>query len=295
MNRIEIPEADIDVQVPDSFAEMTSRQVCFVMRLMERLQRGAISMTEFRVRVLYRLAGIKRTTGSIVWECLHPEAALERASKVVLLADELLGFLFDENGDGSLAPKFDTLTNHLPTLRIGCHRLVGPADALLDLSFAELRASNAELLLYTKTKDEAHIDNLIACLYRPRGAEQPSGRRVEPFDTGCIERNARFVRRIPAWQKQLILLWYAACMDNLHTGEFTIDGRTICFAPLFASDESSSGGESLGWLGILFDLAEKRIFGDMQDTDRANIIDILTLLYNIKLQNDNVRKADKTH
>lgn len=291
MNLIEIPEIGFVTSVPDSYREMTSVQVRFVMRCLWDVQRGKISMTEFRVRVLYKLVGIRRNIGSIVWERLHPDAVLDRASKVVLLADRLLGFLFTEKEDGQLMPTFDTFVNHLPTIRCGRHRLVGPDAGLLDLSFAELRASNAELLLYTKTKDETHIDNLIATLYRRRGPMQPSGRKVEPFDPAKTERYARIIRRIPGWQKQLILLWYSACVDNLHTGEFTVDGRTVCFSSLFST---GGGGESLGWLDILFDLAEKRTFGDIDKTNATGIIEVLTLLYHYKLQSDHVKKAGKS-
>jgi hypothetical protein len=290
MKLIEIPEIDFVTSVPESYREMTGDQVRFVMQRLWDVQHGKISMTEFRVRVLYELARIKRTARSIAWERLHPEAALDRASKVVLMADQLLGFLFTKKGDGQLVPNFDTLVNHLPVIRRGRHRLVGPDEGLLDLSFAELRASNAELLLYSKTKNEAHIDNLIAILYRKCGPLQQSGRRVEPFDPGKTERYARIIRRIPGWQKQLIMLWYSTCVDNLHTGEFTVDGQAICFATLF----SGAGGESLGWLSVLYDLAENQTFGDIEKTDATNIVDILTRLYDYKLKADHAKKTDKS-
>lgn len=97
-------------------------------------------------------AGIKRTVRSIVWERLHPAAAHRRAEKVVLLAEELLGFLFSTY-NGELLPAFDCLENHLPTLRIGWRRLVGPADALMDVSFEELiaRTPNWRSILQPRT------------------------------------------------------------------------------------------------------------------------------------------------
>lgn len=187
MNRIEIPEAGIVVDIPSSYAEMTRTQLFHVMRQFHALQCGRISLTEFRVRVLYKLAGIKRTVRSIVWERLHPAAAHRRAEKVVLLAEELLGFLFSTY-NGELLPAFDCLENHLPTLRIGWRRLVGPADALMDVSFEELIAADAELALYTATKDSRHIDNLLATLYRrpgPRATGRPASQtaRHRPHGT----------------------------------------------------------------------------------------------------------------
>lgn len=288
MNTLDIPDAGITARVPASYAEMTRPQLLYTMRLLHDLQHGRISFAEFQTRVLYKLANIKRTARSIVWERLHPDATHAVAEKVALLADRLLGFLFTDNGNTRL-PAFNLLENPLPVLRIGPIRLVGPADGLLDLSFEELIAADAELALYTETHDERHIDTMIAILYRRRGPMQPSGRKVQPFLPEKIDRIVRLVRFVPAWKKQLVLLWYTACIDNLQHGIFTVCGREVSFAPLFSSSESS--GKSLGWLGIQFDLAEKRTFGDMEKTGKTNVIDILTLLLNYKYTSDNAKKT----
>ena len=290
MNRIEIPEVGITVDVPASYAEMTRPQLFYVMRQLDALQRGRISITEFRVRVLYKLAGIKRTVRSIVWERLHPVAARRRAEKVVLLTEELLGFLFATDAE-NLLPAFDCVVNHLPSLRIGGRRFFGPADGLMDASVGELMAADAELTLYTATKDAQHIDNMLATLYRRLGPRQPSGRRVQSLDIDRTERDARIFRRVASWKKQLFLLWYVACVDNIQHGIFTINGRDVSFAPLFSDNESS--GKSLGWLGTLFNLAERRTFGDMKETSATSVSDVLLLLLNDKYNADHVRKNQK--
>lgn len=289
MNRIEIPETGFSADIPSSCSEMTRSQVYFVMQQLYALQCAKISQTEFRIRVLYNLAGIKRTARSIAWERLHPAEAHRRAEKVVLLAEELLAFLFTTDGDG-LKPVFDTITNHLPVLNIGPVRLVGPDAGLMDLSFGELIAADADLALYTSTKDECHIDNMIARLYRRPGPMQPCGRKVEPFKMEETEHRARLIHFLPGWKKQLFLFWYAACIDNLQHGSFFVAGREVSFEPLFSEKETD--GNSLGWLGVQFNLAEKHIFGDMAGTAETNIIDILTLLLNYKFTTDHVRKLN---
>lgn len=289
MNRIEIPEAGFSADIPASYSEMSGPQVCYVMQQLHALQSAKMSHTEFRVRVLYHLAGIKRTARSIAWERLHPAAANRRAEKVVLLAEELLGFLFTTTGE-KLTPVFDSITNHVPTLRIGPVLLVGPGDGLFDISFGELIAADADLALYTATGDERHIDNMIARLYRRSGPIQPCGRKVRPFKMEETESYARLVRTLPEWKKQLILFWYAACIDNLQHGSFFVSGREVSFEPLFSKKETD--GSSLGWLGVHFDLAEKHIFGDLAGTAEANIIDVLTLLLNYKNTADHVKKLN---
>ncbi|WP_299222192.1 hypothetical protein [uncultured Alistipes sp.] len=290
MNRIEIPEAGIVVEVPASYAEMTRPQLFYVMRQLDALQQGRISLAECRVRILYKLAGIKRTARSIAWERLHPAAARRRAEQVALMADRLLGFLFTTDA-GKLLPAFDCLENHMPALRIGRRRFIGPADGLMDVSVGEMMAADAELALYAETKDARHIDNMLATLYRRPGPRQPSGRRVAPLDIDRTERAARAFRSVPSWKKQLFLLWYTACIDNLQRGTFTINGRGVSFASLFDSKKPS--GQSLGWLGTVFNLAERKTFGGMKETSDTNVVDVLLLLLNDQYNAENARKDHK--
>lgn len=290
MNLIEIPEAGVVAHIPASYSEMTRPQVHYVIKQLCALQRKEISLPEFRVRVLYHLAGIKRSLSSITWERMHPAAAYRRAEKVVLLAEELLGFLFTSTAE-TIVPVFDTVTNHLPVLRIGIHRLVGPDDGMINISLGELIATDADMVLYTTTKDECHLDNLIARLYRHKGPMQPCGRKVEPFIVEQTQSRANLIRLLPAWKKQLILFWYSACIDNIQHGTFYINGREISFEPLFSSKDSQV--DSLGWLSVQIDLAEKHIFGNMAQTSEANILDVLTLLLNYKFAADHVAKLEK--
>lgn len=292
MNRIEIPEAGIVRDVPASFDEMSRRQVLRIMKNLDALRAGRMTVAEFRLRALFALVGVRRTVRDVVQDLLHPEATRLRNERIALLAERLCGFLLEDRG-GALHPVYDTATNHLPVLWIRGRRFVGPADGLLDLSFGELVAADAELALYVADGDESHVDNLIATLYRPRGPRQPCGRHVEAFDEERTERIARHIRRLAPWKKQTIMLWYAACIDRLQHGSYILSGREASFEPLFSGEASS--GKSLGWLGTLFDLASRRIFGDIRQTAEANIIDVLALLLNYKYQSDHAAKPPKTH
>ena len=71
----------------------------------------------------------------------------------------------------------------------------------------------------------------------------------------------------------------------MQTGRFIIGSQEISFAELFSS-ETPEDGESLGWITLLYDLAEKRIFGSIEETDRQGLVEILSLLYHYKKRND---------
>lgn len=288
MNTLEIPGRGIKISIPATYDEMTGRQVVYIMQCLAKHRAGLMSIDEFRVRVLYKLCGIRRTLRSAIRAAWHPETPAQckrRAEQVALLCDQLLGGILEKTSDGYQI-RFDSVRNFWPSVRIGWRRLFGPAEALLDISFAEFRGASDEMQLYLQTNDDHHLDRMLACLYRPVGPIQPSGRRVVPYSPDTLDRYANLCRRFKPWQKQLVLLWFSACVRYMQTGRFVIGSQEISFAELFSSDTSEKDGDSPGWMTLLYDLAEKRIFGSIEETDRQGMIEILSLLYHYKKRND---------
>lgn len=296
MNTIEIPDRGIRVEVPARYDEMTTDQVIYIMERLAEHRAGVISLDEFRVKVLYKLCGIRRTLRTVIWSAWHPETPeqrYQRAERTAILCDQLLGGVLEKTADGYNI-RFDSVRNFWPTVRIGRRRLVGPAEALLDLSFAEFRDATDEMQLYIRTKEEQHLDRMLACLYRPAGPLQPSGRRVVPHHTETLDKYAALCHRFKTWQKQLVLLWFSACVKYMQTDRFLIGSQEICFAELFKAEAESYGSEpSLGWMTVLYDLAEKRIFGDVERTEKQNMIEILSLLYHYKRRNDATARKNR--
>lgn len=294
MNTLEIPDRGLKISVPARYDEMTDTQVIYIMKRLAEHRAGIISLDEFRVKILYKLCGIQRTPWSVIWSAWHPESPAQRnqrAEQIAILCDQLLGGILERKG-ADYQIKFDSVRNFWPTVRIGLRRLVGPAEALLDLSFAEFRDATDEMQLYLKTKDEHHLDRMLACLYRPAGSLQPSGRRVKPYSTDTLSKYASLCHRFKPWQKQLVLLWFSACIRYMQTDRFIIGSQEISFAELFKSNTSDKK-PSLGWMTILYDLAEKRIFGDAEKTEKQGMVEILTLLYHYKRRNDATARKNR--
>lgn len=293
MNTLEIPGRNITINVPATYDEMTDTQVIYIMKRLAEHRAGLMSIDEFRVRVLYKLCGIRRTLRSAIWRAWHSEARFATSENTVLLCEHLLGGILEKTDD-SYQIKFDSVRNFFPSVRIGLRKLVGPAEGLLDLSFAEFRGTTDEMELYLKTKDELHLDRMLACLYRPTGPLQPSGRRVMPFSPDTIDTYAALCHKLKPWQKQLILLWLSACVKYMQTGTFTIGSQEVCFDGLFKSNGANDTAQpSLGWITILYDLAEKRTFGGIEETDRQSMIEILALLFHYKRRNDATARKNR--
>lgn len=295
MNTLEVPDRGIKITIPASYDEMTGAHVAYIMQCLAEHRAGKMPIEQFRVKVLYKLCGIRRTVWDAIRTALHPETAAERARRIeqtVLLCDQLLGGILEKTTDGYRI-KFDTVRNFLPTIRVGWRRLQGPAEALLDISFAEFRGAVDEMELHLQTNDERHLDRMLACLYRPTGPLQHSGRRVAPYSPDTLDRYAAICHRLRPWQKQLVLLWFSACVKYMQTGMFLLGSQKVCFAELFKSDPAANSKSTLGWITVLYDLAEKRIFGSIEETDQQSMIEVLTLLYHYKRRNDAAIRKDR--
>ena len=66
MNTLEIPGRGIKIDIPATYDEMTGRQVVHIMQCLAKHRAGLMSIDEFRVRVLYKLCGIRRTLRSAI-------------------------------------------------------------------------------------------------------------------------------------------------------------------------------------------------------------------------------------
>lgn len=283
MNVIDINEQGDKIYTPSTFSEMTSKQVHYIIQQLSLLDNNAISFVDFKIKTLYKVLGLKRSLKNIIFDIRFPSIAEERNSRSLLLWKELLSFLFTESEKGIL-PVYDCVKQHLPYLRVGLKKYCGPADALVDISFEEYHNACLHFHSFMETHDDQQLNLMIACLYRPKGKRQPSGRCVRAYDDVYIAKLSKKFKSISIWRKKLIFLWFSACIKHIQTGEFIISGKKISFSNIFNSGEG--GPDGLGWLSILFDLAERKTFGDIQQTNTTNIFDILSLLYDNKTKID---------
>jgi hypothetical protein len=105
----------------------------------------------------------------------------------------------------------------LPIIRPGYSRhLHGPGDQLAGLTYAEWIAAENWYFRYRQSKDPAHLQQLIATLYRPRTWQrQPNGDRRQAYNPHTVERRAREVAQLPAATQQAILFYYDSCRSSI--------------------------------------------------------------------------------
>lgn len=304
MHTIEIPERGIKINLPSNWYEVTHHQAKVLFKFSFKFMTGQINKNEYITQSLFFLTGIKRNWRIKAWERLAPEElVLEKNAKLYKMGNELCMWPFDSEIEEPRI-KYETVINNLPSVTVGRKRLLGPATLLADLTFIEFRTAIEQMNLHAKlAKDvdttieaEAALNRFLACLYRPakrRAINSNEAAVRQPFNRSQIK--TKYVSKLPIWQKSMILLWFSYCIKYIQTEDIELEGRVINLSPLFpppanytATEEQAN--DSLGWVSLVFVIAEKNIFGDAKATDNQNLFDILAYLYDSHLKQQKINR-----
>ncbi len=295
MNTVEVFETGKTVRVPGSWSEMTPKQVRGVFRLFERCLRRGESPLDFNVRVLWMLLGVRRTVRGWFSDIFKGDLGSMRDENVYRMCERCLGFLFSEE---SAALAFDSVANPMPLVRSGLVWLRGPGELLQDLTFGEFRHASAAVNRFFKNHDVADLDECIAFLYRRRSRKaNRAGRMVPDVDQRNARRHIHRASRLKGWQKNLVMMWFSACLKYLQTGVLEIDGEEIDLSRLFAGEEGHSG-MSFGWNDLLVEVAKENTLGNIDRVDEEPLFSVLSIMwhnYKERKRNEQIVKASKAH
>ena len=294
MNTIEVFETGKVVQVPGSWREMTPEQVRGVFRIFERCLRRGESPLDFNVRVLWMLLGVRRTVKGWFTDIFNGSSSV-RDENVYRMCEKFLGFLFSEE---SAALTFDSVANPMPVVRSGLVRLYGPGELLQDLTFGEFRHASAAINRFFRSHEPEDLDECIAFLYRIRCRKaNRAGRMVPDVDQRNARGHIHRASRLKGWQKNLVMMWFAACLKYLQSGVLEINGEEVDLSKLFAGDEKSSG-ISFGWNDLLVEVAKENTLGNIDRVDEEPLFSVLSIMwhnYKERKRNEQIIKASKAH
>ena len=294
MNTIEVFETGKVVQVPGSWSEMTPKQVRGVFRIFERCLRRGESPLDFNVRVLWMLLGVRRTVKGWFTDIFNGSSSV-RDENVYRMCETFLGFLFSEE---SAALTFDSVANPMPVVRLGLVRLYGPGELLQDLTFGEFRHASAAINRFFRSHEPEDLDECIAFLYRRRCRKaNRAGRMVPDVDQRNARGHIHRASRLKGWQKNLVMMWFAACLKYLQSGVLEINGEEVDLSKLFAGDEKSSG-ISFGWNDLLVEVAKENTLGNIDRVDEEPLFSVLSIMwhnYKERKRNEQIIKASKAH
>lgn len=274
MTKIEAFETGRVAEIPSSWDEMTAGQICLVFQMFDECVRSGKSPLEFNVRVLYYLLGLEVSAREVA-EAGWGDGVSARDENVAMLCDKCLGFMFD--GDSGRF-SFDSVKNPLPEVRVGWIRLTGPADMLGNLTFGEFRHASAALNSFFSSEDVSDLDECLAFLYRrPTRKANRAGRFV--LQAGAdIDEDVKLVAGMEPWQKNLIVMWFSACLKYLQEGMVGIDGETVDMRVLFSGGEEAAG-PSFGWYDLLVEIAKEQSLGTMEQVEEQPLYAVLGIMW----------------
>lgn len=289
MNTLSIIDTGTDIQVPSSWDELSRKDVQWVFKTYTECL--ASSPLDFHIRLLYRFLNMKPTFRNRLAIAISEEAREQFADNVEYCCRKLLDWVLEEN-DGELYLTFDSIINPLPTVRVGLSTLIGPADGLQDLSFAEFRAASSAMETFTRSKDVKALDECISILYRPKGKINKAGRAVGEFDYNRI--TTRYVKHLSLWKKNLIITWFASCLKFIQGGKIELNSEPVDLSLLFHSD-SDKVNIPFTWNDLVIEIAKERSIGNVDEVDSQSLYTILGILWHNYKEQQRYEQMEKAH
>ena len=125
---------------------------------------------------------------------------------------ETLSFIFQDN---DIKPVF--VKNPFPELKTGIFKkLLGPADGLTNITFGEFIQAEIQRSAWNDTKNEAHLNNFLAILWRPPAHNHADGDKRVPLLQDTVDKTSKAIARQPPHIKQVMTWFYYGCLDFLY-------------------------------------------------------------------------------
>lgn len=292
MHRIEIPYINKVVEIPSDIHEMNENQFIDFVGLVLQYSSGTITLKQFKISLIISLLDIRL---NLRYALMSPEQREELLAEVYRLAELSESFFeqVEQKGETIKTFKLTFTRNFIPVV---CGIYHGPADALQDVTFCEYRHAHRYYAAYLKSHSEDDLNHMIAVLYRPlkrflffkRLSPSFNGQYRVPFTSEhnpiLLAKRAREIGNLPFALRYGIFLFFSGCERFLVNGQVTVDGKTIDLSVIYSQGDSSPDYADIGLTGILFSLAETRVFGSIGQTDDQNLYDILLRLYQLVMQ-----------
>lgn len=296
MHTIEIPQSNKTIHIPSHWDELSEKQMHKVMDLAYKVISSRLSFVEFRTRLFSMFTNLKLKS-SHRYKTVN--GLNEPINEMIYnLSDQLCGWPFSVSSSQELELKYTSIKSPFSIIRIEGKYYHSPSELLSSLTFEEFRISLDYLGEYMRLfkdgyKDESSIplNCFMATLFRPKIG---NGER-KPVNRAEIEKESAVFEKVPAYIKYSVILWFTYCVDFLQKSDLLIEGVEVNFSVLFPKSTSSEKtNPGLGWAGLLYDLAEAGIFGDIHQSDKQPLFQVLLFLYKKHLDNEKLKRHAKS-
>ena len=225
MNQIRINKDHL-FSIPQSWDEMTDSQFVDV----ARVHYVSTDVITFRLKLLFTWLEINILLKYPSYQTIFSKKGLfpvrlKNRSVVTLTALQVsdlistLDFLFESNKKNNIYLVSHRVNNPFPSLKHRHKEYYGPDDRLTNLIFNEFMSCENHYFEFLKTKDDIHLNKLLAVLFRkempdflPHSLDY-SGDRREPFNDHLVETNAKRLKAVSPVTKLAIFFFYQGCRN----------------------------------------------------------------------------------
>lgn len=283
MHKIEFPDLNKSILIPECLDEYTNRQFVFLVGKLLEMHEGKLTEEDVFAELIFNFLGIKKRKR---YKAL-PENVKQQISENIARLSELMGYLFLKSDD-EIRIDYTTKRNFVPVIRTSFFgRLHGPANALINITFLQYKDANIFYRNYIESQDEADLNRLIAVLYQRKNIIW----KKKKYDPSRLEHDALIISKVPLKFRFAVFLFFVACEEFLHKSEITIDGQQVDLNILYEKTLKEKQKEvkqkyeaNTGLAGVAFSLASTGIFGPIEKVYQQNLYDVLLLLYKQRIE-----------
>ena len=306
MHKIEIPQKHLVREFPSEIAEMTGDEFIFFINLVLEYISGMIDISQFKISMVKKFLNIHL---DLRYHSLSIEDREHATAEIFRISELCESFFEDIERDGKKIKSFKLsfTKNFIPKI---CGKYYGPKDALQDINFCEYRIAHSYYAAYLLSHSEDDLNHLIAVLYRPEKRFLSFKKLLPSFDGQrrtvftaksnplFLEARVKEIAKLPIAVRYGIFLYFSGCEEFLAKGTVNVDGKSLALSIIYGNSENSGDSPDIGLVGILYSLAETKVFGSIEETDNQNLYDIMIRLYQVvkqaKITEDKYRTNDTT-
>lgn len=249
----------IDVILPDSWNELTSKQLLYIASVWHEWKSAMLTGTNMARHKAALFIELINNTESEKKQTIDWLSQIKKTDVNIFAP---LDFIFNDI----------TLTkNLLPHLSLGVlSKYYGPADALANISIGEFSFAITFFNRYSKSNNTDDLNKLIAILYRPKNKNfEATGDIRKPFKKHFIEAYEIELRQLQFKYKQAVYLYFMGCME----------AWSKKYSFVFSRTEGNSNAKTT-FLDVIIEMAGGK-FGTFDQTFEQNADIVLTELNNM--------------
>jgi hypothetical protein len=309
MNIVEIPVKKITLTYPSEWEELTRRQSIRIGQMLYLLNKGLIDPDQFR----------KLAVDMFINRVNNPAMKLTNDQELDLWGNEwilaeTMNFFFEIKKDEKtgkesfeLLPRF--VKNLVPWFSSGLKKYYGPGDFMAGMVFSEFKDVLAAAGKFMETGEDIWLDRVLAILYRrrvkwlwrKRRSSSWNGQERIAYNAATVDRRMKLFARVNEGVKFMSFLYIMGCLYMLRTDAdnqgIEIDGSKCYFSMLFKNRKGEGRGkgdkDGIGMMGVMMAMAESGVFGNIHETAKSDVWDVLVRMYQLELDRREFERASE--